>query len=421
MSLKVAVVGIGRVGLPLAVVLSKYYDTIGLDKNKSLVEGLRRRELQLIEPRVREYIERYNPKFDTDLSKVSDCDIVFICVGTQAKGVGYSAKNVADVILELEPYLQRPEQLLVVVSTVPPGVFSGGIVPDRILSKIAGVCYNPTMISLGDAIRGFESPEYLVIGQSNPKAGHILEDFWSTIIGRDVPVFKTSLEGAAVVKYGLNAALVLRISMLSFLTELCEKADADVDLISSVLSHDSRISGKKMLRGGLGFGGTCFPVDVEALITLCSDLGLDTNFMNAVKLLNQRQVERSVEIVKSFGRKKVGVLGITYKPNTDVVDNSQSLEIALALAESGLEVTVYDPGGLDALRKLGYDSKLHLVSSVGEVLERSDIIFIGVDWPEFHNLKADDFRSDQVVIDPWRVLRDRALTCRYYGYGLVSS
>lgn len=418
MNLRVAVIGIGRVGLPLAAVLSKYYDTIGLDKNESLVESLKKRELQFVEPRICEYIEQYGLEFDTDIKKSADCDVIFVCVGTQEKRIGYSAKNVADVVSGLEPYLQRQEQLLVIVSTLPPGVFAKGIIPRHIESRITGVCHNPTMVSLGDAIKGFENPEYLIIGQSNPKAGHILEDLWRRIIGKDVPIFRTSLDGAAVVKYALNAALVLRISLLSFLTELSEKAHADVDLISSVLSYDSRIAGKKMLRGGLGFGGTCFPVDVEALITMCNVLGVDPGLMNAVKSLNQRQVKRTVELIKSLKKRRVGVLGITYKPNTDVVDNSQSLEIALALADNGLQVTVYDPKGLDSLRKLGYNSKLHLAWNVKDVLEQSDIIFIGVDWPEFYNLKAQDFRSDQVVIDPWRILRNKALTCRYYGYGL---
>jgi len=414
---RVAVVGIGRVGLPLAAVLSKYFNTIGIDKNVKLVDGLNSRKQRLTEPRLQEYIDKYKPKFDTRIDLVKECDVIFVCVGTQSKEYGYSPDNVIKTVRELEYHLESSRQILVIVSTVPPNTFKNDIIQDT-LKKIKGVCHNPTMISLGDAIKGFENPDYLIIGESSREAGDLLENLWRKIVGADVPLFRTSLDGAAVIKYALNAALVLRISMMSFLTELCEKAGGDIDLISSILAADPRIAGRKMLRGGLGFGGTCFPVDVEALIRICGELGVDTGLMDAVKSLNKRQVQRSVEFIKSLGKKRIGVLGVTYKPNTNILENSQSLEIALTLADHGYRVMVHDPSGSEAIREVGLEGKLFIGKDMHDVINSSEVVFVGVDWPEYRSLGPEDFRSDMVVIDPWRLLKEKRLPCRYYGYGL---
>ena len=414
---RIAVVGIGRVGLPLAAVLSKFYDTIGIDKNAELIHSLNNREQRFIEPRLQEYIDRYGLKFDTRIDPVEECDAVFVCVGTQKKGSGYSPDNVMNALRDLENHLNNSEQILVIVSTVPPNTFKHNVLTDNIIKKIKGICHNPTMISLGDAIRGFENPDYLIIGESSREAGDVLERLWRRVVGNDVPVFKTSLDGAAVIKYALNAALVLRISMMSFLTELCEKTGGDIDLISSILAADPRIAGTKMLKGGLGFGGTCFPIDVDALLYVCRELGVDTGLMNSVWSLNRRQVERSVNFIKSFGRKKIGILGLTYKPNTNILENSQSLEIAVRLADEGLSVMVYDPSGIEQIRNLGLE-KLTIADNMYEVIKSSEVIFIGVDWPEFRLLEAKDFRNEMVVIDPWRILRHKRIPCRYYGYGI---
>ena len=418
---KVAVVGIGRVGLPLAAVLSGHYETIGVDVDSTVVERVNTRAL-FTEPGVDGLISRFGLKATSDFREVKDCQVIFVCVGSQAPGKGYSSERFLNALRQTLPQITTKEQLLVITTTLPPLELKDQVVPlleaDGVGSRSAGYCYNPAMIALGRAVADFERPSFLMIGESSQGAGARLEAFWRGIVP-DLRVFRSSIVDIAVAKYALNVALVLKISLLSFLTELCEKEGSDIDVITEILKAEPRVAGPKMFRGGLGYGGTCFPVDIEAARHESEKLGIPGFFPEAIEKLNDWQVERSVQLISGTGKEKVTVLGLSFKPDTDVVVDSQSLMVARQLAKKGIKVTVYDPEAMNNARAILGD-EVKYAASAREAISSGELVFIGVEWSEFANLRGKDFRQDQIVIDPWRLLGSDPPAGRYVPYGASS-
>jgi len=418
--LNVGVVGIGRVGLPFAAVSSKRYDTLGVDIDPSIVERVNRGD-KFDEPMLNEYLKKHDLKASTEFRELGKRDVVFVCVGSQTPGIGYSAKNLISALEHVMPYLLSKNQVLVVMTTVPPLSVKEELIPffhdEGLENRISGICYNPTMIALGDAIRGFETPDYLLIGESNDRSGEVLESFWKGIVSKKVPIFRSSILNVALAKYSLNTALTLKITLMNAITELAEALGGDIDIQAEILKADPRIAGTKMFKGGLGYGGTCFPVDIEALRSECEKVGLPTTLADTIQALNDRQVKRSVSLIESYGKKRISVLGATYRPNTSVVVASQSLQIAERLAKDGYEVMIYDPMGLEGAKaRLGKSAMYS--TGLDKALSFGNVLFLGVEWPEFQQLGKDSFQRDQVVIDPWRILRSKGLDCTYVGYGL---
>jgi UDPglucose 6-dehydrogenase len=399
---------------------SKYHQTLGIDIDEMVIRNVNERH-RFPEPLVNEYLQKFNLRAYSDFSKVQDCELIFVSVGSQSDE-GYSSRAVLSSIAKTIPYLKSREQVLAVLSTLPLEAIERELMPfvqeQGLTERIRGICYNPAMIALGNVIRDFEHPNYILLGESNASAGGVVERYWRTIIGEKVPIFRSSLTNIALAKYSLNIALVLKITLMNMVTELSEATGGDVDSLSEIMKADPRLAGQKMFKGGLGYGGTCFPVDVEALRSECRLLDLPAleGFTKAIENLNDWQIDRSVQLIQSFGKKRVAVLGITFKPNTSVVINSQALQIARRLAGDH-EVTIYDPAGLEEARKCLRD-QVRYANSTKEAITHTEVIFLGTDWSEFELLGADDFKPDQIVVDPWRILRTRPLKCRYCGYGL---
>ncbi len=418
--LKVAVVGAGRVGLPLAAVSSKYFDTIAVDVDGRVVQKINEKE-NFSEPSLTEYLKKYNLEGSVDFDRIKDRDLVFVCVGSQSPGRGYSAKILMKALEKIAPQLNTRNQVLAIVTTLPLPAMEGEILPylasQNVLDRIEGICYSPTMIALGNAIEDFEQPNYLLIGESEEGAGQKLQDFWRRIIGHDPPIFRSTLSNIVLAKYVLNTALVLKITLMNTVTELCERAGGDIDLQAKILQADPRIAGPKMFKGGLGYGGTCYPVDVDALRAECERLGFPTSLADSIKEINSRQVDRTVELIESFGKKKVAILGVTYKPDTSIVVASQPLEIAARLMKENYEIMICDPKGIEeAKQKLG--SNVLYTKDTTKALAFGNIILLGVEWPQFRKLDSNSFRRDQIVVDPWRMLRARPPNCTYVPFGI---
>jgi len=211
-------------------------------------------------------------------------------------------------------------------------------------------------------------------------------------------------------------ALVNKISLINTVTEFCEKVGADIDCISEILKLDPRIAGKKMFIGGLGFGGPCFPRDVVAFKKVSDKFGASSYLCDAIQKVNQEQISRSIQLIEGFHKRRISILGITYKPNTSLTEDSQALEIARALQRKGYEVIIYDPcGAEEAKRQL---KGVEFADNMKKCVRDGEIVFIAVPWSEFSELDAKDFNEAQVIIDVWRVLRGKELPCKYVAYGL---
>lgn len=416
---KIGVIGIGKVGLSLALVMAKHFEVRAVDVNSKTVNQIKNR-VHFTEKNVNKYLEQWGDKLrvSTDFSLLRNCGVIFIVVGTQAES--YSPKNVKSALRKAAPHLDDSNQVLVVVSTVNPRDMNSEIIPFlsslRVRPKIKGICYNPAMIALGDAVEGFEQPDYVLIGESNNEAGDKLENIWKKVVPNNTPIIRSSIINIETAKFALNLALVNKISFINVITEFCEKVGADIDRITEILKLDPRIAGKKMFRGGLGFGGPCFPKDVIAFKRVSKRFGASSCLCDVIQQVNSEQILRSVRLIESFNRRRISVLGITYKPGTSVTMESQAVEIANELQSKGYDVVIYDPAGAqNAKRQL---RKAKFADSMRDCVHDGEIVFIAVPWSEFSELEPEDFSEDQIVIDPWRVLRDKKLPCKYVAYGL---
>jgi UDPglucose 6-dehydrogenase len=421
MAEKIGVVGVGKVGLPLALVMAKHFEVKAADVSSGIVNRIKNRG-HFTEKNVNKYLEQYKDNFEvsTDFGLIRNCNVIFVVVGTQNEG--YSPEVVKSALKKSAPYLTDSKQVLVVVSTVPPTDIDRKIIPLlsrlHVRSKIKGICYNPAMIALGNVIEGFEHPDYVLIGESNREAGNKLENVWKKNVPNGTPIIHSSIINIETAKFVLNLALVNKISFINTVTEFCEKVGADIDCISEILKLDPRIAGKKMFTGGLGFGGPCFPRDVVAFKKVSDNFGASSYLCDAIQQVNQEQISRSIQLIESFHKKRISILGITYKPNTSVTEASQALEIAHALQRKGYEVLIYDPSGAEeAKRQL---KGVKFVDNMKKCVRDGEIVFIAVPWSEFSELGAKDFNEAQVIIDVWRVLRNKQLPCKYVAYGLGS-
>lgn len=412
------VVGIGRIGLPLAAVLSKHYETVGVDVDRNVVDRVRNQS-EFAEPLLNDYIRNYKLEATTDFSRLRSCQTIFICVGSQMPGEGYSSDRFLSALRATIPQLVSKDQVLVITTTLPPSDFKTRVMAllrdERLEDRIGGVCYNPAMVALGKVVADFESPPYMLIGETSSAAGAKVEALWRKVVGASTRIFHAGILDVAVAKYALNVALVSKISLLSYLTEFCEKEDSDIDLIANILRAEPRVAGEKMFKGGLGYGGTCFPVDIEAVKFEGEKLGIPGTYPDALTALNDWQVKRSLSLIRSLAPKRVGILGLSFKQDTDVIAASQSLEIAKVLARE-YQVTVYDPRAMKSAKGVLGKTVVY-ATDLKAAVTQSDVVFIGVEWSEFRQLERHEFRSDQVVVDPWRVLRANPPSCRYYPYG----
>jgi UDPglucose 6-dehydrogenase len=415
----IAVVGVGKVGLPLALVMAKHFEVKAIDASSRVVNHIKKRG-HFTEKNVNKYLGQYDDKFEvsTDFGLLRSCNVVFVVVGTQTGG--YSPKNVKSVLKEMAPYLTDSNQVLVVVSTVNPADMNSEITPLlrrlQVESKIKGICYNPAMIALGDVIEGFEHPDYILIGESNRDAGKKLEDVWKKVVSNGTPIIRSNIINIETAKFALNLALVNKISFINTVTEFCEKVGADIDRIAEILKLDPRIAGKKMFKGGLGFGGPCFPRDVVAFMRVSEKIGVSPYLCDAIQRVNQEQISRSIQLIERLHKRRVSILGITYKPNTSITMESQALEIARTLQRKGYEISIYDPSGMENAKHQLKEAKF--ADSMRMCVRDGEIVFVAVPWPEFSELDTKDFNEAQIVIDVWRVLKDKKLPCKYIAYGL---
>ena len=401
--------------------MAKHFEVKAVDVSPKVVNWIKKRR-HFTEKNVKKYLEQYSDNFEvsTDFGLIRNCDVVFVVVGTQNEG--YSSEAVESALKKSAPYLTDTNQVLVVVCTVPPTDMNRKIIPLlsrlHVSSKIKGICYNPAMIALGNVIEGFEHPDFILIGESNKEAGNKLENVWKKIVPNGTPIIHGSIINIETVKYVLNLALVNKISFINTVTEFCEKVGADIDCISEILKLDPRIAGKKMFKGGLGFGGPCFPRDVVAFKKVSDKFGASSYMCDAIQQVNQKQISRSIQLIESFHKRRISILGITYKPDTSLTEDSQALEVARGLQRKGYDVLIYDPSGAEeAKRQL---KGVEFVGNMKKCVRDGEVVFIAVPWSEFSELGAKDFNATQVIIDVWRVLRNKQLPCKYVAYGLGS-
>ena len=418
--MNVSVVGLGKLGAPLAAVLaSKGHRVVGVDVDPRVVRLLNEGQAPVFEPGLAELVDRNRDR----LSATVDCgeaiartDATFIIVPTptDANG-GFSLRYVLAAAEAIGRALRHKDgfHLVMLTSTVMPGATGNEVLPalqsasHKQCGVHFGLCYNPEFIALGSVIRDMLNPDMILIGESDVRSGDLLARVYRELCDNKPPIVRMNFVNAELTKLAVNTFVTTKISYANMLAEVCEHLDgADVDVVTAALGRDSRIGGK-YLKGALGYGGPCFPRDNIAFSQLARQVGVRATLADATHETNRHQIERlaSAVLARLAPGGRVAILGLAYKPETDVVEESQGVELARRLVAQEVEVVVYDPAALENGRRVLGEGVV-FASSAAACVHGADVVVVTTAWEEFRNLSPADFQSAggrASIVDCWRL------------------
>jgi len=399
--MKICMIGTGYVGLVSGACFADLGNTVYcVDKNQDKIDMLNSGEIPIYEPGLNEIVKKNylsnRLKFTSELSKaVKLCDIVFICVGTPTSRKNKSANLsfVFNAAKEISKNINK-FKIIVTKSTVP--VCTGDkiekIIAKKKNKKLFEVVSNPEFLREGEAIRDFRYPDRIVIGSNNKKIIKKMESLYMPLIKKGSVFYSTNRRGAEMIKYASNAFLATKISYINEIANFCEKTGVNVEDVSLGMGLDKRI-GSRFLRAGPAYGGSCFPKDTKA-ITVTANL-FKTNLSIIKTVINSNSNRRKLLIKRidkilsnKIKNKKVTILGVTFKPNTDDMRESTSLIMLPYLSKKGAKVTYYDPSGEKSEFKKF--KNILFSSDLKKSCFKADLIIIHTEWDEF---KSIDFKK----------------------------
>ena len=402
--MKIVVVGAGYVGLVSAACFAEFGVSVTcVDTNINRVEALRRGEIPIFEPGLDDLViknvKRDTLHFDTQLKPhLATADAVFIAVGTPTRrGDGYADLSyVYAAAKEIAEGLSR-YTVVVTKSTVPVGT---GREIERIIRETNpkadfDVCSNPEFLREGSAINDFMRPDRVVIGCESEFAEAVMKALYRPLYLIETPMVVTGLETAELTKYAANAFLATKITFINEIADLCEKVGADVQVVAKGMGLDGRI-GRKFLHAGPGYGGSCFPKDTKALSRTAQDNGTPLRLVEATIDINDKRKKHMADRViaacgGSVKGKVIAVLGVTFKPNTDDMRDSVSLDVIPALQAAGASIQAFDPEGMEEAATLLPNVTWGQGSY--DVLKDADAVVILTEWNEFRALDLERVRS----------------------------
>ena len=417
----ISIVGLGKLGASMAVAIADQgFNVIGVDVNKIAIDNLNAGKSPIQETNIQEYIDRNKIRLSATTSHqdaVLQSDITFVIVPTPSEKNGsFSTKYVASAFESIGKAIKEKGEyhLVVLTSTVLPGETRKLISilekeSRKICGKDFGVCYSPEFIAIGSVIHDFLNPDFLLVGEFDKKSGDILEKYYRYIMENCAPCKRMSIENAELAKISLNFYVTMKITFANTIAELCEKLPGgDVDAISNAIGIDKRI-GRKYLTGGLGFGGTCFPRDNIAFSYFAQSVGVNVEFAESIDRFNRSIPSRYVGVLSKIIKpgSVVAILGLSYKPNSSVVEESQSITLAQEFSKNNYKVIGYDPlANENARQVLGDD--IEIKNSIQECISIADAVIITTQDKEFVDLKLQDFHNGKreiIVVDFWRSLK----------------
>ena len=413
--MKMSVIGCGYLGAVHAACMAELgHDVIGVDVDQSKIDALSEGRAPFFEPGLPEIlssaIDQGRLRFTTDMSEVADADVHFIAVGTpQAAGSFAADLTYVDAAVDaLIPYL-RDGALVVGKSTVPVGTAA------RLAEKVhagaphASLAWNPEFLREGFAVQDTLHPDRFVYGVAAGEAGMAataqLDAVYVVALATETPRIVTDFATAELVKVSANAFLATKISFINAMAEIAEATGADVTMLADAIGHDARI-GRRFLNSGLGFGGGCLPKDIRAFRARGEELGLGSSlaFLGEVDAINLRRRDRMVELTKetlggSLNGKKLAVLGLAFKPDSDDVRDSPSLDVAARLQAAGAIVRATDPEAIETARRR--HPELHYVATVAEAVVDADAVLVLTEWREYRELTVTDLDSatGSIILD----------------------
>ncbi len=420
----VSVIGLGKLGACMAACIAhKGFNVVGVDLNAKTVERVNAGQAPVAEPGLGDLMKTCSERLTATTESnpaIQNSDITFIVVPTPSDKEGiFSLDYVSRAACSVGEVLQKKSgyHLVVLTSTVLPGSTEFGV--QAILEEVSGktcgadfgLCYSPEFIALGSVIRDFLSPDFLLIGEFDERAGGELEAFYQGVCDNAPPVARMNFVNAELAKVAVNTFVTTKITFANMLAEICEELPGgDIDSVAGALGLDSRI-GKRYLKGGLGYGGPCFPRDNVALAAFARWLEKPAMIAESTDLLNKQLADRLVEKVKRYVQPgvTVGLLGLSYKPDSDVVEESHAVYLSDRLAAEGADVLVHDPLAIQNAQCV-LEDRVKYAGSVEDLLGQADLIVVANPDPAYSSLGPSDFKSGKkpvVVIDCWRILADK--------------
>jgi len=432
--MKVAIVGTGYVGLVTATCLAEVgLSLICVDVDKAKIEKLKKGISPIYEPGLDDMLQRNIEKgklvFTTSLAEVMpEIDVVFSAVGTPPDEDGSAdLQYVLDVAKTIGRNMQK-YVLVITKSTVPVG--TAKLVRDAVQQELDkrgiqiefDVASNPEFLKEGDAINDFMKPDRIVCGVSSLKAQEILKKIYAPFVLNGHPVIFTDIASAEMIKYAANAMLATRISFMNDIANLCEIVGADVNMVRKGIGSDTRI-GNKFLYAGVGYGGSCLPKDVKALIKTASGYGYSLEVLKSVEKVNDRQKTVLFDKLNyyyqgSLKGKRIALLGLAFKPNTDDMREAPALSLIEKLNEAGCSIYAYDPVAMEeSMRKIG--DAVHYCTDLYETLENADAMLLVTEWTEFRILdlkKVKSLMKNAAVFDGRNIYNDQEMKANGIDY-----
>lgn len=399
----IAVIGTGYVGLVTGACFAEFgVEVTCVDVDESKIERLKKGVIPIYEPGLDKIVEKNAASgrlhFTTDVaSAIKDAQVVFLAVGTPPKDDGspdmsYYQQAAKDVAESIDGY-----KVLVTKSTVPVGTgqwLKKFVAENLKVPTEFGVASNPEFLREGAAIEDFMRPDRVVIGSNEPRAIEVMKELYRPLYLIETPIVITSLEAAELIKYAANAFLATKITFINEIANLCDAIGCDVHDVARGMGMDNRI-GRKFLHPGPGYGGSCFPKDTRALTTVADQFGVETRIVDAVIEANERQREAMIpKIEKLLGDlkdKRIGVLGLSFKPETDDMRESPAIDIIRSLVARGSSVIAFDPVAMDEAKHCLPD--IEYATDEYEAIRGADVLLIVTEWNQFRALDMDRVKS----------------------------
>ncbi|WP_260705401.1 UDP-glucose dehydrogenase family protein [Edaphobacter flagellatus] len=447
-SISIAVVGSGYVGLVAAVCFAEMgHEVICVDNDERKVVALQGGDTLIHEHYLPELLSRYRNgrvRFTTDLADATrKCAAIFIAVGTPQSETGdadlsYVEAVACEIARSIDSY-----KVIVEKSTVPVYTnewISRAMERNGVDHSLFDVVSNPEFLREGTAVADFLHPDRIVVGADSERAGAILKDIYAPLtngeyyqradgipgfcsVSEPPPLLMTSTKSAEIIKHASNAFLAMKISFINAVSNLCEAANANVEQVAKGMGLDTRI-GPKFLRPGIGYGGSCFPKDVAAFRSVADQMGVDFSLLSEVEKINAQQKKRFVSKVRSalwnLRGKKLGVLGLAFKGETDDIRESPAIEIVKMLLAEGCSISAFDPAAAKRTEQiLPASATLRYVDEAYDAAADADALLILTDWPEFAELdlkRLNQALRYPIVIDGRNLYDPHAMTEHGFTY-----
>ena len=433
--MKIAVIGLGFVGLTLSSVLaSKGITTIGIDSDRKKCSKIAKGIPTFFEPNLEKTLKKSLKKkliITNKLSSISNCDFIFITVGTPQKKNGeIDLSFIKEIVRSVGKLISKNKKkpIILIKSTVLPGTMEQVVLPilERNSKKKAGKDFglisNPEFLQESLAIQDTIKPHVVVLGGYRTKFMKKTEKFFSWF-NPNVPIIITNHQTAEMIKYANNSFLATKISFINQIANICQRIpDTNIDDIADTIGLDPRI-GNLFLNAGPGYGGSCLPKDIKAIINLSSKIGVKPTLLNAVEKTNKQQINYIMELIKqNIGKikgKKVTILGVAFKPDTDDIRDSMSIELIRRLMKLGARVTIHDPKALENARKIFHSNAKYAIS-IPSALKDCQCAVIMTQWKDYERINNKTIKqmAKKFIIDSRRVLSNKNLDAKYYAIGL---